>query len=42
MLVDPLSLENFRTPMFDLDSVYGSGPVAQPYLYQREDLYPYF
>jgi hypothetical protein len=30
---DPLALENFRTPRLDLDSVYGSGPVVQPYLY---------
>jgi Animal haem peroxidase len=26
-------LVNFRTPRFDLDSVYGAGPVAQPFLY---------
>jgi hypothetical protein len=26
-------LPNFRTPRFDLDSVYGSGPADQPYLY---------
>lgn len=24
---------NFRTPRLDLDSLYGSGPVVQPYLY---------
>jgi hypothetical protein len=30
---DPDALVNFRTPRFDLDSVYGSGPVEQPYLY---------
>jgi hypothetical protein len=35
MLVDPLCLENFRTPMLDLDAVYGSGPVTQPYLDQH-------
>ncbi len=34
ILVDPLALRNFRTPMLDLDSIYGSGPAAQPYLYQ--------
>src|SRR5262245_17662208 len=28
LLVDPLALENFRTPMLDLDSVYGAGPAA--------------
>ncbi len=37
ILVDPLSLRNFRTPMLDLDSLYGSGPAAQPFLYQRAD-----
>lgn len=37
ILVDPLALKNFRTPMLDLDCLYGSGPVAQPYLFQRED-----
>jgi hypothetical protein len=26
-------LANFRTPRFDLDSVYGSGPKDQPFLY---------
>jgi heme peroxidase len=36
-LVDPSSLRNFRTPMLDLDSLYGSGPADQPYLYQRAD-----
>ncbi|MEO6282992.1 MAG: heme peroxidase family protein [Dyadobacter sp.] len=35
ILVDPLAVTNFRTPMLDLDSIYGSGPVANPYLYQR-------
>jgi hypothetical protein len=30
---DPNSLEDFRTPRFDLDSVYGRGPDDQPYLY---------
>jgi hypothetical protein len=32
-LADPLALENFRTPRLDLDSLYGSGPVVQPFLY---------
>ncbi len=32
---DPDGLQNFRTPRFDLDSVYGSGPSDQPYLYQK-------
>lgn len=30
---DPNGLVNFRTPRFDLDSVYGRGPADQPYLY---------
>lgn len=37
VLVDPLAVENFRSPMLDLDSIYGSGPAVQPYLYQIED-----
>ncbi len=36
-IVDPLAIINFRTPRFDLDSLYGSGPKVQPYLYKRED-----
>jgi len=31
---DPDALHNFRTPRFDLDSVYGQGPADQPYLYR--------
>ncbi len=34
IIVDPLSVRNFRTPMLDLDSLYGSGPEVQPFLYQ--------
>lgn len=34
---DPDALHNFRTPRFDLDSVYGRGPADQPYLYQNSD-----
>ena len=30
---DPDALVDFRTPRFDLDSVYGRGPSDQPYLY---------
>src|SRR5678815_1062245 len=30
---DPDALVDFRTPAFDLDSVYGRGPDDQPYLY---------
>jgi Animal haem peroxidase len=33
---DPNSLEDFRTPRFDLDSVYGRGPDDQPYLYDMQ------
>jgi len=29
------ALHNFRTPAFDLDSVYGSGPVDEPFQYVR-------
>ncbi len=36
-LVDPLAVQNFRTPRLDLDSIYGSGPDVQPYLYQLDD-----
>jgi hypothetical protein len=35
--VDPNRLQNFRTPRFDLDSLYGLGPDAQPYLYERQN-----
>jgi hypothetical protein len=34
------ALENFRSPRLDLDSVYGSGPVAQPFLYDWKDSEP--
>jgi Animal haem peroxidase len=34
---DPDALVDFRTPRFDLDSVYGSGPAVQPYLYEADD-----
>lgn len=33
--VDPEAVENFRTPLLELDSVYGSGPGASPHLYTR-------
>ncbi|NCJ05309.1 peroxidase [Synechococcales cyanobacterium C] len=32
---DPESIENFRTPMFELDSLYGSGLAASPHLYDK-------
>jgi len=34
---EPQSARNFRTPAFDLDSVYGAGPVAQQELYEPGD-----
>ncbi|MFP5370363.1 MAG: peroxidase family protein [Actinomycetes bacterium] len=34
---DPDALHNFRTPRFDLDSLYGRGPADQPYLYDESD-----
>lgn len=30
---DPDALYNFRTPRFDLDSLYGEGPDDEPFLY---------
>lgn len=33
--MDPLGVENFRTPRLDLDSVYGLGPRVQPSLYEQ-------
>ena len=32
---DPDALTDFRTPRFDLDSIYGRGPSDQPYLYDQ-------
>jgi hypothetical protein len=34
---EPRTAVNARTPAFDLDSVYGGGPVASPYLYDSGD-----
>ena len=34
---DPNALVDFRTPRLDLDSVYGSGPADQPFLYDTHD-----
>jgi hypothetical protein len=36
---DPDALVDFRTPRFDLDSLYGSGPDDQPFLYDQDDPY---
>jgi hypothetical protein len=33
--VDPEAVSNFRTPLLELDSVYGSGPGASPHLYDQ-------
>ncbi|MCU1678456.1 MAG: myeloperoxidase thyroid peroxidase cyclooxygenase catalytic subunit [Frankiales bacterium] len=35
---DPAGLLNFRTPRFDLDSVYGSGPLDDPFAYTSDGL----
>lgn len=35
---DPDALIDYRTPRFDLDSVYGRGPDDQPYLYQADKI----
>jgi hypothetical protein len=34
---DPNALTDYRTPAFDLDSVYGRGPDDQPYMYNKDD-----
>jgi len=36
--IDLNALEDFRTPALDLDSMYGSGPDGQPYLYENVSL----
>ncbi len=33
---DPDALHNFRTPRFDLDSLYGGGPADMPFLYESD------
>jgi hypothetical protein len=33
---DPRASSNRRTPVLDLDSLYGGGPVASPQLYKRD------
>ena len=32
---DPEAIANFRTPLLELDNVYGSGPTASPHLYDQ-------
>jgi hypothetical protein len=34
---DPEAIENFRTPAFELDNVYGSGPRVSRHLYDVKD-----
>jgi hypothetical protein len=34
---DPDALTDFRSPRFDLDSVYGSGPADEPFLYHQPE-----
>jgi hypothetical protein len=34
-VIDPLAVDNFRSPKLDLDCVYGLGPDVQPFLYSR-------
>ena len=36
---DPDALTDFRTPRFDLDSLYGRGPADQPYLYDPDGVH---
>jgi hypothetical protein len=33
---DPDALHDFRTPRFDLDSLYGGGPSQDPFMYDQE------
>ncbi|MGZ8411719.1 MAG: peroxidase family protein [Gemmatirosa sp.] len=34
--VDPEHVGNFRTPVLELDSLYGPGPLVAPYLFDRQ------
>ncbi len=34
---DPNAITNFRTPAFDLDNVYASGPMASPHIYDQDN-----
>ena len=36
---DPDALRNFRTPRFDLDSLYADGPDNNPYLYDKDGIH---
>jgi hypothetical protein len=33
---DPQAVVNFRTPRYDLDSLYGRGPADDPFMYNQE------
>jgi hypothetical protein len=33
--VDPEMIQNFRTPILELDSVYGQGPAGSPHIYDQ-------
>jgi heme peroxidase len=33
---DPNALHDFRTPRFDLDSIYGGGPSQDPFMYDQD------
>jgi len=35
--VDPAQLRNARSPQLNLESLYGGGPVGQPYLFDQSD-----
>lgn len=34
---DPEAIENYRTPLLEMDNVYGAGPGANPHLYQTRN-----
>lgn len=36
---DPNALKNFRTPRYDLDSVYAGGPDDAPYMYRNDGIH---
>lgn len=37
--IDPTATVNFRSPRFDLDCLYGTGPDDQPYMYADDGLH---
>ncbi len=37
--IDPKTVQNFRTPKFDLDSVYDSGPALSAQLYEADGMH---